>query len=135
RCRAPAGHKIRRTDEPLTLELEPTPDILATVAARPEAPFTVGFATETEGSAGGLADLARRKLVAKGIDMIVANRVGEPGLGFESDDNELLVCWHEGDRFLSRATKARLARQLVPIIAERYRAEGQAQGPGPASRA
>jgi len=135
RCRAPAGHKIRRTAEPLTLELEPTPDILAAVAARPEAPFTVGFAAETEDSAGGLADLARRKLVAKGIDMIVANRVGEPGLGFESDDNELLVCWHEGDRFLSHATKARLARQLVPIIAERYRAKGQAQGPGPTSRA
>ncbi|MGH8588064.1 MAG: bifunctional phosphopantothenoylcysteine decarboxylase/phosphopantothenate--cysteine ligase CoaBC [Gammaproteobacteria bacterium] len=135
RCRARAGHKIRRTGGPLTLELEPTPDILATVAARPEAPFTVGFAAETEASAGGLADLARRKLVAKGIDMIVANRVGEPALGFESDDNELLVCWHEGDRFLSHAPKARLARQLVPIIAERYRAEGKAQGPGHASRA
>ncbi|MGH8586486.1 MAG: bifunctional phosphopantothenoylcysteine decarboxylase/phosphopantothenate--cysteine ligase CoaBC [Gammaproteobacteria bacterium] len=135
RCRAPAGHKIRRTDEPLTLELEPTPDILATVAARPEAPFTVGFAAETEGLDGGLADLAGRKLVAKGIDMIVANRVGEPGQGFESDHNELLVSWHAGERFLPRATKTRLARQLVPIIAERFRAKGQAQGPGPASRA
>ncbi len=140
RCRVPAGQKIRRTGRPLTLDLEPTPDILATVAARPEAPFTVGFAAETEGSGEALAGLARQKLVAKGIDLIVANRVGEPGLGFESDDNELLVCWREGERLLSRAPKTLLARRLVPIVAqryraERYRAEGQAQGPGRASRA
>lgn len=135
RCRAPADHKIRRTGEPLTLELEPTPDILAAVAARSAAPFTVGFAAETEGLDGGLADLAGRKLVAKGIDMIVANQVGEPGQGFESDDNELLVSWHAGERFLPRAPKTRLARQLVPIIAERFRAKGQAQGPGPTTRA
>ncbi|MGH8563755.1 MAG: bifunctional phosphopantothenoylcysteine decarboxylase/phosphopantothenate--cysteine ligase CoaBC [Gammaproteobacteria bacterium] len=135
RCRVPADHKIRRTGEPLTLELEPTPDILAAVAARPAAPFTVGFAAETEGIDGGLADLAGRKLAVKGIDMIVANRVGEPGQGFESDDNELLVSWHAGERFLPRAPKSRLARQLVPIIAERFRAKGQAQGLGSTSRA
>ena len=135
RCRAPARHKIRRTGESVTLTLEPTPDILAAVAARPAAPFTVGFAAETEGLDGGLADLAGRKRVAKAIDMIVANRVGEPGQGFEGDDNELLVCWRDGEQFLPRAPKTQLARQLVPIIAERFRAKGQAQGPGPTSRA
>ncbi len=135
RCRAPAAHKTRRSGGPLKIELEPTPDILATVAARPAPPFTVGFAAETEGSAEALAALARQKLIAKGIDVIVANRVGEPGLGFESDDNELLVCWRGGEQFLPRASKARLARRLVPIIAERYRAQGQAQGTGHASRA
>ena len=135
RCRAPARHKIRRTGASLTLTLEPTPDILAAVAARTKAPFTVGFAAETEGLDSELADLAGRKLVAKGIDMIVANRVGEPGQGFQSDVNELLVCWRDGERFLPRAPKTRLARQLVPIIAERFRAKGQAQGPGPTSRA
>ncbi len=134
RCRAPLRHKIRRTAASLTLTLEPTPDILAAVAAHTKAPFTVGFAAETEGLDAGLADLAGRKRVAKGIDMIVANRVGLPGQGFESDDNELLVLWHEGERLLPRAPKTRLARQLVPIIAERSRAKGQAQGPGPTSR-
>jgi phosphopantothenoylcysteine decarboxylase/phosphopantothenate--cysteine ligase len=132
RCRRPAGQKIKRGAEPLTLILEPNPDILAAVAARPGAPFTVGFAAET---AEGLAEIARAKRVAKGIDVIVANRVGGPGLGFEGDDNELLVLWSEGERFLARAPKTRLAEALVPIIVERYRAKGQAQGTGPAPRA
>ena len=80
-------------------------------------PFTVGFAAETESTAGN----ARGKLQAKSLDMIAANTVG-PGLGFDADDNELQVLWDAGSRRLPRARKTRLARELIALVAERYRA-------------
>jgi phosphopantothenoylcysteine decarboxylase / phosphopantothenate---cysteine ligase len=116
---APAAHKMKKEGAALTLTLTPTQDILRTVAARPGAPFTVGFAAETE----RLAEYARGKLEAKSLNMIAANLVGRAGTGFESDDNELSVFWRGGEKQLGTASKQILARALVAIIAERYRAE------------
>jgi len=62
---------------------------------------------------------AKHKRIAKGIDMIAANRVGG-GLGFEAQDNALHVFWDGGDRALPRTGKSRLAVQLVELIADRY---------------
>ncbi len=115
----PAAQKMKKQGEALTLTLAPTIDILGTVAARPGAPFTVGFAAETE----RLADYARGKLASKSLNMIAANLVGRAGAGFESDDNELSVFWQGGERQLGKAAKQALARDLVAVIAERYRAE------------
>lgn len=115
----PAAQKMKKAGDTLTLTLVPTTDILGTVAARPGAPFTVGFAAETE----HLAEYARNKLRTKSLDMIAANLVGRTGTGFDSDDNELSVFWQDGDKQLGRAPKSTLARELVAVIAERYRAQ------------
>jgi phosphopantothenoylcysteine decarboxylase/phosphopantothenate--cysteine ligase len=102
----------------LTLELEPTEDILAEVAAAPRRPFLVGFAAETE----NLREYARRKLEAKRLDLVLANRVGVPGQGFESDRNELLALWPGGERELPPGDKGALAHAAIDLVAERYRA-------------
>ncbi|MFN2338023.1 MAG: bifunctional phosphopantothenoylcysteine decarboxylase/phosphopantothenate--cysteine ligase CoaBC [Gammaproteobacteria bacterium] len=100
----------------LTLELERNPDILAAVAALPGAPFCVGFAAETD----DLAAHARKKRLAKGLDLVAANWVGAPGQGFDSDDNALELFWEGGQESLPEAPKTRLARELIGIIARLY---------------
>lgn len=110
-----AADKIKKNGEPLTLSLEPTPDILAEVAGRPERPFTVGFAAETE----RLAEYAEAKRRRKNIDMIAANQVDDRGLGFDSDDNALTVFWEGGSLALTRQPKRALASALLALIAER----------------
>ncbi|MEQ8233974.1 MAG: bifunctional phosphopantothenoylcysteine decarboxylase/phosphopantothenate--cysteine ligase CoaBC, partial [Gammaproteobacteria bacterium] len=107
--------KLKRDGSPRTLELLPNPDILATVAARADAPFTVGFAAETH----DVETYARAKLARKRIDMIAANQVGN-GLAFDTDDNELLVLWPDGQAALARASKAVLAHQLIDLVAARF---------------
>lgn len=116
RPRLAAAQKIRKSAATLTLELVRNPDILAQVAALDPAPFCVGFAAET----GELESGARAKLHAKGLAMIAANRVG-PGLGFEADDNALEVFWDGGAVRLERTRKSQLARQLIALVAQRYR--------------
>jgi phosphopantothenoylcysteine decarboxylase/phosphopantothenate--cysteine ligase len=107
--------KLKKSAAGLSLELQANPDILAAVAGLPDAPFTVGFAAETD----GLESNARHKLVTKGIDMIAANSVAE-GQGFDRDDNALQVFWKDGEAQLARTAKPRLARQLVEMIARLY---------------
>jgi phosphopantothenoylcysteine decarboxylase/phosphopantothenate--cysteine ligase len=117
-----AANKIKRSDSALELKLVPNPDILKCVAATRPPPFTVGFAAETN----DVERHARDKLERKAIDMVAANLVGGAGLGFNADDNELLVIWREGSKLLPRADKTRLARVLVDVIAERYAARASA---------
>ncbi len=83
---APAAKKLRRAEGPPEITLEPTPDILAGVAAMRPRPFIVGFAAET-GAATGAAD----KLAKKGVDVLVANDVTAPGAGFGTDTNIVTV--------------------------------------------
>ena len=111
--------KIKKGDGPTSIDLVRTPDIIAGVAAMDDGPFTVGFAAETE----SVQAHARDKLERKGLDMIAANRVGLPDRGFASDRNALAVLWRGGGRELGLAPKAELARTLVELVAERYRAE------------
>jgi phosphopantothenoylcysteine decarboxylase/phosphopantothenate--cysteine ligase len=112
-----AAAKVKKQAATLQLDLEPTTDILAEVAARADGPFTVGFAAETE----NVTEHARAKLEAKGLDLVAANRVGD-GLAFDRDDNELELLWPGGGLRLPRAAKSELARQLIDLIAERYHA-------------
>jgi phosphopantothenoylcysteine decarboxylase/phosphopantothenate--cysteine ligase len=114
-----AAQKLKKSAAELTLELEPNPDILAGVAQRSPRPFVVGFAAETE----SVADNARDKLRRKQLDLIAANDVSQPGIGFDSDDNALQVFWADGGTSLPRASKTIIARALVKIIAERYLAK------------
>ena len=119
----PAGiaeQKIKKSDGPAALDLVRTPDIVAAVAAMDDGPFTVGFAAETQ----SVQTHARDKLERKGLDMIAANRVGLPDRGFASESNALSVLWRDGGcRELALAPKAELARDLIGLVAERYRAE------------
>ena len=117
-CPDPADQKIKKSGagDDLILTLKKTQDILANVAALSEPPFTVGFAAETE----KLEQHAQDKLKRKSLDMIAANRVDDPELGFHSDENALHVFWQGGDQELPRASKQKLARKLIQLIADRY---------------
>ena len=117
-----AGKKIKKTAERITLELVRNPDILADVAALKPAPFTVGFAAETE----NIEEQARHKLESKKLNLIAANRVGFD-LGFESDENSLLLVESEAVTELPSQPKPKLARALIRHIAARYRARGGAE--------
>jgi phosphopantothenoylcysteine decarboxylase/phosphopantothenate--cysteine ligase len=112
---APATQKIKKHASDWSLQLEPAPDILAMVAALKKRPWCVGFAAETE----HLEQNARKKRMHKRVELIAANQVGG-GLGFESDNNELLLVWEGGERLLPAAAKSRLAVQLVEQIADIY---------------
>lgn len=111
-----AGQKIKKTQDNLELELTRAPDVLASVTALPRPPFSVGFAAETE----KIEEHALAKLERKRLDMIAANRVGD-GLAFDCDDNALTVLWRDGSRRLGPTGKEALARELVALIADRYR--------------
>jgi len=113
RPQAVAPHKLgKRGDAPLELSLVQNPDIVAEVAALPRRPFVVGFAAETE----DVEAHARAKLERKRLDLVAANEVGE-GMGFDREDNALLLLWPGGREALARAGKRELARALVARIA------------------
>ena len=99
----------------MNLVLERCPDILASVASLDAPPFTVGFAAETE----HVVEYARGKLQKKNLDMIVANRVGS-NRGFNRDDNAATVLWNNGEKSFPISSKARLARDLIELAAERF---------------
>ncbi len=101
---------------PLTLELEPTEDILAEVAARAASldprPVIAGFAAET-----GSLDRARDKLRRKGADLLVANDVAEPGSGFGTDTNRVAILSADGTRDdLPLLTKREVAERLLDRV-------------------
>lgn len=114
-----AEHKMKKdpaSGEGLLLELVRNPDILATLAGRPDRPFSVGFAAETQ----NLLDYAARKLQDKNLDLIVANDVANPGIGFNSDDNAITVIDRQLQaRAFAQASKGQIARQLIDFIAQR----------------
>ena len=111
-----AAQKMKRKDATMSLALVKSPDTLASVAKLDPGPYTVGFAAETQ----ALETNAAAKLEAKGLDLIAANLVG-PDLGFDTEDNALLVLWPGGSKRLERASKATLAAQLMELILGRYR--------------
>ena len=114
-----APHKLKKdpsTGDGMLLQMVRNPDILATLAHRDDRPFSVGFAAETE----NLLEYASRKLKDKNLDLIVANDVANPSIGFNSEDNAITII----DRGLQQSSfaqtsKGKIARQLVSFIAER----------------
>jgi phosphopantothenoylcysteine decarboxylase / phosphopantothenate---cysteine ligase len=99
------------------IELVPTPDILAEIASRKDGRFIVGFAAGT----GDFLESARRKLAEKHLDLVVANRVDEPGSGFASEDNQVVVLTPDGreDPWPSLSKREVAARLLDRIEALR----------------
>jgi phosphopantothenoylcysteine synthetase/decarboxylase len=117
---APAPRKLKKSADTLTLELVKTPDILG--SARQPFGFTgtlVGFAAETE----NLIANARAKLTRKDCDLIIANDVSKPGIGFDSNHNEVILVFPDHQQSLPLASKHELAHHLVQAILELHLAK------------
>ena len=104
------GYKLKKGTGEVTLQLQPTTDILGTVAARRKAPFCVGFAAETE----NLEAYAEAKRKRKKLPLLAANLAQH---AFGADDNQLILFDDEGRHELPRAPKIELARALIAHIA------------------
>lgn len=101
-------HKVKKTAARLSLELDPTPDILAELGRRKGDRLLIGFAAETE----NLKEESRRKLQTRNCDMIVGNLVGED-TGFDSDENEVVLALSGGDFIaIPRAPKRQIAGRI-----------------------
>ena len=101
--------KLKKTAARISLELDPTPDILAELGQKKGDRLLIGFAAETE----NLRQEARRKLKSKNCDMIVGNLVGQEGAGFESDSNEVILALATGEVIaLPRASKREVAGRI-----------------------
>ncbi len=106
--------KLKKTAARLSLELDPTPDILAEVGEKKGDRLLVGFAAETE----NLMEEGRRKMLSKHCDMLVANLVNREGLGFEADNNEVEIITHGGKTAHGGpAGKRQIAEQILDQIA------------------
>lgn len=111
-----ATQKIKKGQEnEITLTLVKNPDIVASVAALARRPFTIGFAAESE----QLIDYARAKLERKNLDMVIANNIAESGIGFNSDDNAVMVIDKHSMTELSQRSKQQLARDLIACFAQK----------------
>ena len=114
-----AQQKIKKSDgqgpKIWTIDLVENPDIIAAVAGLPKKPFTVGFAAETE----HLLDYARKKLLKKGLDMVIANDVSDATIGFNSDANQTTVLWDNAEVALPLLNKRNLSARIIEMIATR----------------
>jgi phosphopantothenoylcysteine decarboxylase/phosphopantothenate--cysteine ligase len=105
--------KVKKTAARVSLELDPTPDILAELGRRKGDYLLIGFAAETQ----NLQQEARRKLETKNCDMVVGNLVGGSELGFESDENEVVLTRRNGEPIvLPRASKRAIADRIFDEI-------------------
>jgi phosphopantothenoylcysteine decarboxylase/phosphopantothenate--cysteine ligase len=118
RAAATSPTKIKRGSEHLTLELEPTPDILAELSRSKGNRLVIGFAAETD----RLAENARAKLARKGADMIVANDVTQEGAGFDTDTNIVTLFLRDGREIaLPKLSKLDVAHRILDAALELQR--------------
>jgi phosphopantothenoylcysteine decarboxylase/phosphopantothenate--cysteine ligase len=102
--------KLKKTAARLSVEFDPTPDILAEVGSKKGDRLLIGFAAETE----RLVEEARRKLATKNCDMVVANLVGHEGTGFEAEDNEVKLVLSTGEVLdIERTSKREVADRIL----------------------
>jgi len=111
RPKAAAGQKLKRTG-PLSLELEPTTDILADLAAKKTTQLIVGFAAETE----NVLENARKKLARKSLDAIVVNDVSREGVGFDSDRNAVTILTPDELVEIPETTKWEVAQRVLDQV-------------------
>jgi len=110
-----AAQKIKKQPDvnELTISLRKTPDILGELGSLSPRPFIVAFAAETN----AVEENAREKLVRKGADLIVANDVADTSIGFDSDDNEVLVIAKDGTTTrIARAAKSVVANRILDLV-------------------
>ncbi|HZS27787.1 MAG TPA: bifunctional phosphopantothenoylcysteine decarboxylase/phosphopantothenate--cysteine ligase CoaBC [Candidatus Angelobacter sp.] len=109
--RQAAEEKIKRKG-PMTLELEPTADILAEIGAKKAGRIVVGFAAETNEV---LAN-ARKKLESKSLDAIILNDVSQPGIGFDSERNAVTILTHGGTETVPETSKWEVAHRVLDAV-------------------
>jgi phosphopantothenoylcysteine decarboxylase/phosphopantothenate--cysteine ligase len=128
RPKAPADHKIKKTDEVPEIVLEPTHDVLVDLGERkPPGQILVGFAAETD----DLIVHARQKLERKRLDLIVANDVSAPGAGFEHDTNAVVIVSPDGSLTdVPLSDKHDIARAVLDAVT-RSRADASTQNRSP----
>jgi phosphopantothenoylcysteine decarboxylase/phosphopantothenate--cysteine ligase len=109
------GGKLKKAgEERMRVELERTPDILGALArARRPGQTIVGFAAE---HGDGALAYGRDKLARKGLDAIVVNDVGQPGIGFDTPDNEVTILTAQSETHIARASKAQIARAVLDAV-------------------
>jgi phosphopantothenoylcysteine decarboxylase/phosphopantothenate--cysteine ligase len=106
-----AAQKIKRKG-PLTLDLEPTIDILAELSRKKTSQLIVGFAAETE----NVLESARKKLAAKALDAIVVNDVSHEGVGFDSDRNAVTIITHDEVVEVPETSKLDVAHRVLEQV-------------------
>ncbi len=105
--------KVKKTAARISLELDPTPDILAELGRKKGERLLIGFAAETQ----NLQQEARRKLESKNCDMVVANFVGSSETGFETDENEVVLVLRTGENVtIPRAPKREIADRIFDQV-------------------
>jgi phosphopantothenoylcysteine decarboxylase / phosphopantothenate---cysteine ligase len=111
-----AAQKMKKgADESVTLTLIKNPDIVASIAARNNRPFTVGFAAESE----NLLPYAQAKLERKNLDAIVANNISDLSIGFNSDYNAVTLIEKNSTLEFNQRSKHQLARELIAYFAQK----------------
>jgi phosphopantothenoylcysteine decarboxylase / phosphopantothenate---cysteine ligase len=111
RAKSASPQKIKRKG-PLTLELEPTADILKEISVRKQSQIVVGFAAETE----NVLENARQKLADKHLDAIVVNDVSREGIGFDSDRNEVTIITHDEIVDVPETTKWEIGQRVLDQV-------------------
>jgi phosphopantothenoylcysteine decarboxylase/phosphopantothenate--cysteine ligase len=111
RAKVVSPQKMKRKG-PVTLELEPTDDILKEISARKQAQIVVGFAAETE----NVLENARQKLAAKNLDAIVVNDVSREGIGFDSERNQVTIITHDEVIEVPETTKWEVAQRVLDQV-------------------
>jgi phosphopantothenoylcysteine decarboxylase/phosphopantothenate--cysteine ligase len=115
-----ATEKVSRSEGMDAVQLEPTPDILASIVDRPERPFVVGFAAETGG-----VERAIEKALRKKVDLLVYNNVSEPGSSFGSDTNEVIIIDSVGETDQwPLMSKRDVAEKLIDLILNEMKGDG-----------
>jgi phosphopantothenoylcysteine decarboxylase / phosphopantothenate---cysteine ligase len=111
RARSVSSQKIKRKG-PLTLELEPTDDILKEISVKKQSQIVVGFAAETD----NVLENARQKLASKQLDAIVVNDVSQKDIGFDSERNEVTIITHDEVVEVPENTKFEVAQRLLDVV-------------------
>jgi phosphopantothenoylcysteine decarboxylase/phosphopantothenate--cysteine ligase len=111
RAKSPSLQKIKRKG-PLTLDLEPTADILKEISQRKTSQIVVGFAAETE----NVLENARQKLASKQLDAIIVNDVSREGIGFDSERNEVTIITRGEVVEVAETTKWEVAQRVLDQI-------------------
>ncbi len=114
-----AEQKIKKHDDAMHIYLVKNPDIIATVAAQPNKPFTVGFAAETQ----NVIEYAQGKLEKKKLNLVIANDVSRTDIGFNSDENHVTLVGRDEQIELPQASKAQVSRDIIAEIAKRLNAQ------------
>ena len=111
RPRTAAAQKIKRSG-PMSLDLEPTPDILAEIARQKGSRIIIGFAAETQNA----LENARKKLSTKGLDAVVVNDVSHEGVGFDSDRNAVTIITDDEVVDVPETTKWEVAQRVLDQV-------------------